>query len=48
MISFNIETLNSGANLPLKTLIIKFDIGRGGLNVLSYVPMYLCEITGEK
>ena len=27
MVSFNIETLNSGvANLPLQTLFIKFDI----------------------
>ena len=26
MVSFNIETLNSGANLPLKTFFIKFDV----------------------
>ena len=26
MISFNIETLNSGENLPLQTSLIKFDV----------------------
>ena len=26
MVSFNTETLNSGANLPLQTSFIKFDV----------------------
>ena len=26
MVSFNIETLNSGTNLPLQTSFIKFDV----------------------
>ena len=26
MVSFNNDTINSGANLPLQTLLIKFDV----------------------
>ena len=34
MISFNIETLNSGKNPPLQTSFIKFDIGMANFKSL--------------
>ena len=40
MVSFNIETLNSGvANLPLQTLFIKFDIVIATFKNLPRLPV---------
>ena len=41
MISFNIETLNSGANPPLQNLFIKFDVGIATLeNLLKMAVLH--------
>ena len=40
LISFNSETLNSGANSPLQTLFIRFDVAIATFTNLLYMTIF--------